>query len=370
MTTLPTFDELYAVGQAEVQSRNPLLTDWAEGSNNDAVIGGATAIGDEAIRVVVELFAAQFLDTATGDYLDALVADRYPAMDQRKPAKGAVVTLTFTRGGSTGVLTVPAGTTCKATVNGVSLLYATDVEAHMPGADDAVDVTATCTTTGRSGNVAEDTITTIVDTLPDDATATVTNADRAVGGDVEETDDALRSRARRYHTTLRKATTAALEVAALGVAGVSFATVDEANMGAEDGGYVSVYVGDPDARGNDALAALVDDALDGTRAAGIDVRVLAAEREEITLTMTLYVRKGSATAELVTAARAAVLAYTGALPPSATFYLSGALAAAKGVSSDVLGAHVDDPAADVVPALAYHAIRVNAADLSITPVEV
>ncbi|MCI0346433.1 MAG: baseplate J/gp47 family protein, partial [Chloroflexi bacterium] len=196
MTTLPTFNELYDAGKSEIRSRNPDLTDFNEGSNLDAVTGAGAMLADEVLRYVIDLFAAQFVDTAEGVDLDALAADRFGLT--RKPAAGAVGTVTFTRGGSSGVLTIPAGTTLRATVNGESVTFTTDDDVDMAAAETAADATATCTVTGATGNVAAGTVTTIVDAIPGDATATVTNADRFAGGAPEETDDAFRDRIRRF----------------------------------------------------------------------------------------------------------------------------------------------------------------------------
>lgn len=367
---VPTFDALYTVVQSEIQTRNPALTDFNQGSALDSLTGAGAIAADESIRIGIKTFATKFLDTATGADLDALVADRYPDMGERTAETYAVVPLIFTRGDAIGVLEIPAGTACRASVNGQTLTFETNAAAYIAVGDDEVEAIATCTTAGRSGNVAEDTITTIVDAIPGDATATVTNAERAVGGAAEETDDDLRARARRYHGTLRKATVGALEVAALTVPGVRFATVDESRMAPEDGGYVSVYVGDPDARANSALAALVDAALDDVRAAGVDVRVTSAEREEVDIEVNVVVRRGSDRTGIVTAVRAAIVAYVGSLAAGDTLYLSQLDAAVCSVSSDVLGCSIAAPTVDKEPSDNYKAIRVLDADLSVTVTEV
>jgi len=368
MPSLLTFDQLYALGQAEVQSRNPDLTDWRAGSVNDALIGGAAVQADEVIRVVVAAFAEQFVDTATGTALDALAADRFGLA--RHDAVAAVGTLTFTRGDSEGVLEIPAGTTCKATVNGESVTFTTDEAVYMAGDADTVSALATCTATGTTGNVAADTITTIVDTVPGDATATVTNADRFVGGAAEETDAAFRDRIRRYFTTLRRGTVSALETGALGVAGVAYVAVDESYAAPEDGGYVAVYVADGDGRSNDALSDAVAAELEAWRAAGIRVVVTGATREEIDLAVVLYVRAGSDLATLGTNVRAAILAYTDSLAPGAILYTAQIVAAALGISTDVLSAMVTTPTSDQTPSGVANALRVLDTALSVTVQEV
>ena len=371
MTTLPTFDALYAAGKAEVQGRNPALTDFREGSDNDAVVGAGAMLADETIRVLVALWATVFLDTSEGADLDALIADRFPGFGVRLPDAAAIVTLRFTRGASVGVWTVPAGTVVSASVNGATVEFTTDTDTDMAAAASTANIVATCSVTGADGNIAAGVLTTIPTAIPGDATATVTNPDRAVGGDVEETDAELRDRARRYYGTLAKATVEAIELAAEGVTGVQFAVVDEANIDCDDGGYVSLYVGDPDGRGNDALAALADAVMIGVRAAGVEVRTRAAQREEFALAMTIYATAGADTAAILAASRIAVLAYFDARKPGEVVYFSAVECVAIDVDSKVRGAVVTTPSAiSRTPALSYAALRVPSASLSITIVEV
>lgn len=371
MPTLPTFDALYAAGKAEVLSRAPDLVDWREGSVLDSVNGGGAMLADETIRVLVALFMTLFVDTAAGADLDALAADRFPGLDDRYAASASVATLRYTRGALTGVIAIPAGNTFRATVDGQSLLFTADTGAEMPAASNTVDFTATCSSTGVSGNIAAGEIDEIVDAIGGDTGAAVTNPDRAVGGDVAETDPEFRERIKRYFGTLRKGTVPALEAAGVSVAGAQFASVDEANITFEAGGYVSVYIGDPDGRGNAALAALAATEIEDVRAAGIEVRTIAAEREEFAIAMTLYCRTGSDTAALKVAARAAILDYMDRFPPNQTLYFSRLEAAAIAVSADVRGAEVTSPTGETkAPSAAYRALRVPSASLSLTATEV
>lgn len=369
--TIPTVDELYAAGQAEAQARRPGLVDWTAGSVLDALTGSGAVLADEVIRIAIDRFATQFVDTASGEDLDALAMDRFGL--ERNAAAPSVGSLEFTRGSSSGTLTIPAGTTCRATVNGRSVTFETDAEAQMLATDTTVDVPATCTETGPSGNVAEDTVTVIVDAIPGDASATVTNPDRFAGGAEEEGDAAFRDRIRRYFQTLRKGTVAALEAGALSVPGVAAVTVDESFIAAEDGGYVAVYVGDPDGRANATLAADVEVELENWRAAGVRVEVTASSRDEVELTVELFVAAGSDTSTITADARAAVLAYTDALAPNARLYFSAVEAAAIGVSTRVKGAvatSTDGTGEYLEPAAAHQALRVNASDLTVTVTEV
>lgn len=366
--TLPTFDQLHAAGKTEVQTRNPALSDWNQGSTLDAVIGGGAVIADEVLRLLLGRFAAQFVDTARGDDLDALAADRFRLT--RKAAAAAVGSLTFAQSGSApDPVTVPAGTVCRATVNGRSVSFETLSDVVVPALGGEAPARAQCTETGSAGNVDVDTITVVVDTIVGAVDLTVTNDERFVGGMAAELDPAFRDRIRRFFTTQRRGTVAALEAGALNVAGVSFVTISEAFVAPEDGGYVAVYVGDPDGRGNAALADAVEEELENWRSAGVEVRVEAAEREEIPLELTITIRRGSDQGTLAGLIRAAILAYTDNIGPGVTLYLSQVTAAAHAASTAIRGVGIDDPTVDTAPSDPYKAMRVLSTAIALTFVE-
>lgn len=368
-TTIPTADELYAIARAEVVARDALLTDWNEGSALDAITGSGVVLADQVIRICIDLFRARFVATAVGSDLDAAVVDLYPSLT-RNPAAGSVGTLTFNRGTNTGIVTIPAGTQCKGTYQGVTLAFATDVAASIPSANSTVNVTATCTLTGPATNISAALVVTIVSAIPDNAAAnmTVTNGERFVGGVDVETDDAYRARAQAYPSTLSLGTIAAVELACLAVPGLAYATVDESVST-----VTYVYVAAADGNGNAAQVALAQVAVDAVRASGCIHSCVAASRQEVDLSITVYVQAGRASESLRSAISAAVLAYTGKLAASASLYFSAAEAAAIGVSSYVLGAVATSTAGTgnaIVPASAANALRVASTALAITLVEV
>lgn len=365
---IPTFDELYSAVREEIESRNPGLTDWYEGSNLDALTGAASIAADEVIRIVLSLFRAQFVDTAEGDDLDALALDRFGLV--RNEAVASRGTLTFTRGTSTGTITIPAGTVVEGTgTDGETVQVATSAAADLVAGASTVDVSATCTVTGPSGNVAIGTLTTIPTPLVADPDLTVTNGGRFVGGADEESDDAFRARIRRYFQTLRRGTVAALEAGALSVPGVAHASVDETNLAADDGGYVSVYISDADGYANAALVAEVAAELEEWRAAGIWVQVAAAVREEATVTLVVHVAVGSDLGTLRTATQAAVMAYVNGLAPGETLRLSQLHHVVCDISQDVLYAVVSTPTADQAPAAAENVLRLAGASLTLSLVD-
>ena len=363
MPIVPTYDELYAAGSTEALARNPNLTDRRPGSAMDAVIGVGATLADESIRIGLQGFKAVFFDTATGSDLDALVLDRTGLT--RNEASFAVGAVTFTRSQIIGVVEIPAGTRVAAVdADGAQYVFATVAASQFVSGAATVSVPVEASVAGPESNVAAESLTRLLDALSDPA-VTVSNPTRTAGGDVAESDDRLRARVRRYYTSLRRGTVGALEAGALEVPGINFATVDESNMAPEDGGYVSVFIGDPDANANAELVALVEAALEDYRAAGVAVIVAAMQRQEVFITFTMRVKSllGLNLTALKANLSAAVLAWGDTLPGGSTLYVSRMLAEA--VKSSPTFIDGETTASDIAPTNPYSAIRIIAIETTI-----
>jgi hypothetical protein len=365
---LPTAAELYDAGKAEVVSRDSRLTDWTEGSALDAIVGAGAVQADEVVQVVVDRFAAQFIDTAEGTDLETLAADRFGLT--RLPATYAIGPVTLGRTITAAAVTIPAGQVFSGTVDGETIEVELDTAVNMGIGVATATGAVTAAATGRAGNVDVG----VIDTVPSPPITvtdlTVTNGSRLAGGDVEETDDEFRARIRLWFPTLRRGTLEALEMGARSVPGVQFATVDESTM--PTSGWVSVYIGDPEGTGNATLAALVTTEMVNWRAAGVEVRIYAATREMVAaLAITVYIRAGADRTGFETAIKAAIVSYYDNLPVGATEYHAQIESRAVRVSAEqILTADVTAPAADQVPSTGYNALRILAANIAVTFVEV
>ncbi len=362
MPTLPTFDDLYNAARAEIQLRRPDLTDFNEGSNLDAIAGAAAVLADEVSRVAVALFAAQFFDTAEGAELDALVQDRFGGSLVRKPATAALGTVTWERDAA-GAYVIPAGTRFRATFGTTTITVQSTVAVSLLSTETETEIPVQATVTGRAGNAAAGEIDEIIDVHVSDPGATCTNAQPLAGGSDAETDEALRDRVRRVYSTLRRGTKAALETGALSVPGVGIVTVDESEV--ESSGWVYVYVGDPDARGNDTLATLVETELENWRCAGVLVEVQAAERQEKSITMEVVVERGSDQVAVAAAIRAAVVAYGDSLGPGVRARGSRVEQAAHQASDLVVAVNDVSFGGGASPSANYRAIRFTAETIAI-----
>lgn len=382
---LPTFDELRDAAQNAITTDDPRLTDFSEGSALDAIAGSAATMGSASQRHLVYLARASFVETADGADLDKVITDRGgPVRQQPSPAR---VTLRLVRGAYVGAHTIASGEAITGeAADGTVVTFEADDAAVLGSGDASVEFDATCATTGRRGNVAADTLTTIAG-LP--SGLTIEQDERAAGGSEGEPytdagDATYRARYRLSRQALQ-GTPEALRFAALSVPGVTYAEVDESNIACEDGGYVALLIGDPDAEGNSTLAEEVDTALDtieingrvGVRAAGVEVVVLAAAREEGDFVYDVIARAGAGVT--TTEIRDAVAAYLDTLGPGQTHYPSQGEAAILDLGRDrILDVIERDPADTAehagprVPSAQQNAIRTasNLSDITVNITEV
>lgn len=348
-----TFDALVAAVVAEMQTRDPTLTDLSEGSTLDGLSGLVAMAAEETIRLILQRAAGLFIETAAGDDLDTIVYDRTGLV--RNAASSAVGEVTVTRTTAVGDVVIAAGAVFRAVDDDGYLDFEADDEVTMLAADDEAVVAVTAITTGRRYNVQADEV--VYTSL---SGCTCTNGEAMAGGAEEETDTAFRGRARRFYPTARRGTVAALEEGALEVDGVVAVTVDESHIDPEDGGYVGVYIADAEGTGNAVLAAAVESELENWRAAGIQLHVVAAERQELTVALSVTVPPNTNTVDLECVLRAAVEAYQDGLKPGASHY-SSALATALHAAdrTRVKGVQQTTPSAfETAPNAAYKSIRI------------
>lgn len=121
-------------------------------------------------------------------------------------ASAATVTLRFTRTSSSGTLTVTAGKVVKTGTGTTALTFETDEDLVFGSGELTGDVTATCRTTGPSGNVAAGTLIVLGAAIA--GIASVTNPAAASGGSDEETLEELRARSPLSIRAVQRAITA------------------------------------------------------------------------------------------------------------------------------------------------------------------
>lgn len=250
-----------------------------------------------------ESYAHHFLDTSQGQKLQELAHDRHNM--QIEGATAAVATLTFTRVDTTDDHTIAAGTIIR-TPSGIR--FSLDADLNVPSGSASASGVATSTLAGKDQEAAAGTITIPVSTLP--ATDyTVTNAERAAGGNDLESEESFRTRVRERDEAA-PGTLAGIRHGAITAVpeireAAAFEVLDAEGRPAGD---VSLVVSDEAGQSNSAMETAADVGLDEYRAAGIPVIVSGAVVEYIDIAAAITWEPGAATPERATAAESAVLA--------------------------------------------------------------
>lgn len=284
---LPTRDEYFQIGASEAISRSmqrPLgqrisrAAIFTEGTDINIILAASSAMADEGTRHLAMRLAALYLDSAEGEDLDRLVADRFSPELVRKQTEKAVVDLQFSR-------PIPPSNGAPVTFNiGRKFSTASGTEYEMISvASLALNSTgpvagrAQAVLAGTAGNAEAGTITQFVGPN-EDPNVIVTNLEPASGGRDVESDESFRNRAREFYNTARRATISAIEFGALTVSGVvSASAIEETDTDGLPTGRVYLSIADNEGRANTALKDAVLQALREWRAAGIIVTVLMSQ---------------------------------------------------------------------------------------------
>lgn len=358
MPDLPTRADYFRIGADEVLVRSAArpvgqrLTSsqvYTEGSDINIVVASASAMAEEITRQLALRLAALFLDGASGEDLDRLVADRFSPTIVRKSATPALATVQFSRvAGPLAAIAIPAATRLR-TASGVE--FETTVASSLAaGSTGPVSVPAQCRQAGLAGNVAAGSINQIVSVIGD-PNLLVSNAQVAAGGDETESDARLRARARDFFRTARRGTLSAIEFGALTVPGVRQATaIEEVDPLGIPTGRVSLYVADANGQANAALVLAVRSALLEYRAAGVVVDISSAIPNFVAIEYNLRFAAGVDTAAAFAQVQTATVSAVNALAPSQTLPVSLLFSVARSVPGVIV---LDDaivaPVGDLIP---------------------
>lgn len=312
--------EFFEIGVAELLAIKPVLqeaTIRTPGTTLNALVHMAAAMAEEVEWEGARADAAAFLDTARGDDLTRYVASEHGIA--RHGATSAVVPLTFARVTDTDEATVPAGTTVRADVNGLTVRVKTDFAATWAVGDTSEKVVrATAVQTGPDANVADLDVFTVIESTLSDATITVTNNEAAAGGNLAESDEDLVARVRDALARAARGTVPAIRIGCLEVDTVREASVFEVlDADGLPAGGVSVVIADATGQSNAELEALVSAELYEWRPAGCPVEIDSASVVYQDITLAVTWEPGQATPENVAFLQSAVRARVDRLDPRA-----------------------------------------------------
>jgi hypothetical protein len=311
-TQVPSQQELYDLYKNEVQSRNPELTDFTDGSKLDSLGGGFSTAGQQIVKFIVDKFAETFFSTAHGpevtgssDDLQTLAVDHFGDSFKRPGAEKAVGVVTFTRPLAGPAVSILAGTIVKTVknANGVEQRFATLIDVTLSGT--TINASVQAVNGGIEGNVLANKVI-VLETALTDPTVVVNNTSPFTGGEAPDTDAEYREFIRNKIETLRGATKAAIEAAATNVPGVVTATaiedlqpVIEWDIGSSMpvGSFfriprVRLFIADANGTANQALLDFVSAAIAFVRACGVRVNVLASSALTVNWTISVSLNPG------------------------------------------------------------------------------
>lgn len=236
------FEQILPQMIAKVVTRTD-LSDVSDSSVVKHILAAAARQDDEQYYQMSLLLQIFSIDTATGEDLDERAKEIQPGDLERYPATKASGNLQFSRAGTSGTVSLPAGIRCK-TAGGV--FFVTTAAGSIPdGSSTSGLIPAIAEEPGADGNVTSGTIVKFA-TKPAGVDA-VTNPSPFVYGADEETDDAFRSRIKDYIASLPRSTVQALESGVLGAQDPNTGATILFSKAVEDPvnrGYVTMYVDD------------------------------------------------------------------------------------------------------------------------------
>lgn len=357
---LPTREDFFQIGARDVFSRAQLRSKptrlspqavFTPGTDINIIIAACSAMADEAVRHLGLRMAALFLDSAEGEDLDRLVADRFSPTVVRKQAAPAVVPLVFRRSipPSAGApITFDVGQKLK-TPSGIQFELIESVSFAL-NASGPVTARAVASLAGEVGNVAAGTITQFVGAAGD-AAVLVTNEEASAGGTDVEADGSLRERARAFFLSARRGVLSAIEFGAITVDGVVSAVGEE--LIGPDGypnGYVRLYIADKNGQSNSVLAEAVRLAIREYRGAGVPVAVISSSPQFESVSYLIGFDRGIDQARAIQQLKTLTVNAMAALAPNEPLQSSMLMALARAVPGVVVrsGAIVV-PLGDVYP---------------------
>lgn len=334
-----SFDQLVADMVSWIVSHAPQITDLSPGSVIRSFCEG-TALSLEELYVSTYLGFRRYVE----DIQETVFGF------ERKAGVQSTGEVTFSRPGTTGLVTIPIGTKVE-TPSGLQYVT-TEAGAIADTATTSGVVGVQAEEIGTTHNVPLGTITVMADDI--DGVTDVTNANATTGGVDQETDFQYKQRFQAYIEGLAGSNLAGLISGALSVDGVTSASVQELFPPVSNVN-VRLYVDDGSASGVSADKVLeVQNIIDGDgsedspgyRAAGVNVQVIAPNVVTQDVTLSVTVLGGIDTTQLEVDINLALSTYMNNLGIGATIIYNELVAACMDVYG-VTDVDITDPSGNV-----------------------
>ena len=310
MATLPTrsFTVIVQNLVAGIQGRASSLIDFSDGSPLRAISESVAGVGLWLQAFAANIWTAARLATATGSDVDTFVQDFGLT---RLGAAFATGTLTYTRfSPAASSPFVPVGATVQTSDGSQTIIVIADTTNanfsaalngySMPAAATNLTVTAQATTPGVVGNIAAATAT--VMTTPVTGVDQVSNSLAFVGGQLAETDAALKARFVLFILGLSKGNSYGIEsaLANLNVA-IAYTITDQQTYGGVAApGYFYVVVDDGSGDPSSQFLSNASNAINAARPLGVNYSVFAPRPYSANINVTLTTAAGYLHSAVVT----------------------------------------------------------------------
>lgn len=300
---LRTYSALVAQAVSATQGACSSLIDMAVGTPLRAIMEAMAGVGLWLQYIALLILSRSRLATSEGADADSWVADFGMARMLGVASTGPVTLASFQPDQQSASVEVGAIVRTVAGVNFAVLedssnaAWSAETQSYIrPAGTGSISVPVECQATGSAGNVDAGAICLLGTSIA--GIDTVTNEVAFVNGSDEETDAQLRARFPEWLAAKATASNAAIENAIAGIQ--TNLTWQILNCQAADGsfrpGYFTVVVDDGTGTPSDTLVASVYGAIDAVRADGVGFAVIGPIEVLATVSMTVTVPAGSATA--------------------------------------------------------------------------
>lgn len=282
------------------------------------VMAGALAEGHFLLGLLLDGF---FIDSATGEFLDARVRDRLP--DGRKTGSMASGSVTFARATpAVATINIPSGTTLVTADGAVELT--TIAAASIPVGGTSTTTQVVATVVGAAGNLVTSTVLRVRG-IGIQGVETITVASPGLAGGVDrETDEQLRERyLLEVRNPRRSGSVSDYQAWALAVNGVTGATVLPRNRGL---GSVDILIMTAGGIPSDQLVSDTQAYIDSVRPAVDDALVVKPVAVVVNTTLAVVAADGYTVEGLTPAVESAVQAYINGLAVGADVLVSRIIA--------------------------------------------
>jgi uncharacterized phage protein gp47/JayE len=314
------FNTLVSDFATAVQGSAAALLDFTVGSILRALGEAIAGVVVWLEGLILILLQTTRLSTSSGNDVDTFVNDfGY----QRLPAVAADGSVTFARFTPTMQAQIPVGATVQTADGTQSYTViadttqsaynaATNAYIIAPGTA-SITATVQAVNTGSQGNVGANTITIITGSIP--YVDTVTNAAAFTSGQDAETDAQVKTGFVAYLASLAKATAAAIvnAVTSLQVGATCVITQFYAYNGTYQPGYFYAVVDDGSGAPPSGFISNASNAIDATRACGIQFNVFGPVTVTANVAMTITAASGYVLSTLESQVQSAIQSYIGSL---------------------------------------------------------